>query len=982
LRDLLYQYNYTDIFLSLHPHHPHPFTFHRTGSTASRLDRTHVPPQLSGSIRLATHVATTSDHHAAFFKLAGHLAAAEENQHQRPESFWHLNTSILHEPAFNSEFTRFWTALLQQCPPEEAADAADWWDLVAKPACRHFCQQFSKLLAHRRRETIFLLRQALQVALVANDWPTVATIRGRLKLEDAHRRQGALIRSRQPVLSGEEEDIFLTAPETRPPVAATRVRTAWPTDPTQPQSVILTDPAEVEAEIIRYFEALFNGRHVASEASPEPVDSGHQFQPDFSSLPVFTAHLHHLSQHQQDILTAPFQLLELVAAIEATPASKSPGLDGLPYEFYRATHHLIGPHLLAAFTAGLQRGRLPATMLQGAVRLIPKVAGVPAASQFRPITLLGTDYKLLTKILCQRLLPLLPSVLKVAQLCSVEGRSIFDGILAILSTAEELRRRREPGFLLNLDLFHAYDRVCLPFLDKVMDKMNFGQQFRSWVATLHKGATATFLLHRHSRPVPILFSVRQGDPLAMLLFLIQIEPLLATLLHQLPAISVGVAMESTLAYVDDIDIIGQSDEDLLLANTICGQFEAMSGAILNRNRKSAVLGLGTWAGRTEWPLPWLNSPPTLKVFGVQFAATLHDTTLATWEEAIKRFKAAILPWQQRGLTTLRSRRDALETFLFSKLYYLAQAIPLPAEAARTITAAAGAFLWGGSGFGPERVAWETLHNPLAMGGLAITDIASRAEALIVKQACWLAGQGGNSTAHLAFWHGQDLHHLYPQLQPPQDLPRRLPSFMSSVATLLEEVAITGVVDVANLSAVTAKAVYADFMATPPPPRVEDKWPDIAWPLAWPRVWTTGLLASESDLLFRLLHNVLPVRARMARLNPGRCDGQCPHCPGQLETADHLFMQCVRVTDLWLGLYFNIHHLFTPVPTNSELLRLAFPPCGRDVDVVATLATYVTLVWTTRHQDQPPTWQDLVAALRDRPSSFRPLWRLGRPSGGS
>jgi len=203
-----------------------------------------------------------------------------------------------------------------------------------------------------------------------------------------------------------------------------------------------------------------------------------------------------------------------------------------------------------------------------------------------------------------------------------------------------------------------------------------------------------------------------------------------------------------------------------------------------------------------------------------------------------------------------------------------------------------------------------------------------------------------------------------------------------VATLLEEVAITGVVDVANLSAVTAKAVYADFMATPPPPRVEDKWPDIAWPLAWPRVWTTGLLASESDLLFRLLHNVLPVRARMARLNPGRCDGQCPHCPGQLETADHLFMQCVRVTDLWLGLYFNIHHLFTPVPTNSELLRLAFPPCGRDIDVVATLATYVTLVWTTRHQDQPPTWQDLVTALRDRPSSFRPLWRLGRPSGGS
>ena len=127
----------------------------------------------------------------------------------------------------------------------------------------------------------------------------------------------------------------------------------------------------------------------------------------------------------------------------------------------------IGPYLLAALQAALNHGRLPATMLQGAVRLLPKVPGVPAASQFRPITLLCTDYKLLTKVLFQRLLPLLPSVLKTAQLCSVHGRSIFDGILAILSTAEELRRRRDQGFLLNIDLFHAYDRVCLQYNSKL-----------------------------------------------------------------------------------------------------------------------------------------------------------------------------------------------------------------------------------------------------------------------------------------------------------------------------------------------------------------------------------------------------------------------------------------------------------------------------------------------------------------------------------
>ena len=71
----------------------------------------------------------------------------------------------------------------------------------------------------------------------------------------------------------------------------------------------------------------------------------------------------------------------------------------------------------------------------------------------------------------------------------------------------------------------------------------------------------------------------------MLLFIIQIEPLLSTLFNRLPSISFRAAMESVFTYVDDVDIFGQSEEDLLLANTICSQFEAMSGGIVNRKQK-------------------------------------------------------------------------------------------------------------------------------------------------------------------------------------------------------------------------------------------------------------------------------------------------------------------------------------------------------------------------------------------------------------
>ncbi len=118
-------------------------------------------------------------------------------------------------------------------------------------------------------------------------------------------------------------------------------------------------------------------------------------------------------------------------------------------------------------------------------------------------------------------------------------------------------------------------------------------------------------------------------------------------------------------------------------------------------------------------------------------------------------------------------------------------------------------------------------------------------------------------AHLAYWHGSAFSHLYPQLQPPLDLPQCLPNFMPSLAGLLEEVATMGVVGVAALPAATAKAIYS--------PR---KTAASNWAIAWPCVWSPGLLAAESDLLFCLLHNVLPVRARIPRLDRTRSDGHC------------------------------------------------------------------------------------------------------------
>jgi hypothetical protein len=473
------------------------------------------------------------------------------------------------------------------------------------------------------------------------------------------------------------------------------------------------------------------------------VDSGSPFSPNFDRLPDFLAGVSALSAEERDLVDLPVNLPDLEKAVEAASAGRSPGLDGLSYEFYWTVLPWVGPVMVDALNAMLEEGQLAPSLRRGAVRLLPKVNGVPLASQLRPITLLNTDYKLLSKVLVGRLLQVLPSVLRKGQLCSVKGRNIMQGAISLWSTAEFMRQRKRRGFLLNLDFYHAYDRVCLPYVDRVLEAMGFSGTFRGVVASLHRGATASFLLDRVTREVPISFSIRQGDPIAMLLFNIQLQPFLLWLEDILPGVAFPDFEERVEAYVDDVVVVGEDEADLLIIDVICRQFEAMSGAILNRTHKTAILVLGGWAGRKNWPLTWVSAPEALKTFGVTFAPSLGATVSLSWEDCLGRVQGAISGWRARRVPFLSERRDVLETFIFSKLWYLAQILPLPQSVTARATALAGAFLWGGHA---ERLAWQELHSRREEGGLAVSCIFTRGQALLAKQMCLQVVAGGSG------WH--------------------------------------------------------------------------------------------------------------------------------------------------------------------------------------------------------------------------------------
>ena len=110
---------------------------------------------------------------------------------------------------------------------------------------------------------------------------------------------------------------------------------------------------------------------------------------------------------------------ELEGIIGGCNCNKSPGLDGLCYEFYQETYSIIKNDLLQILQCQLDRGKIIESNKDGVTRLAPKVKGVPSVDELRPITLLNCDYKILSQWLVKRMKPVLPYVIRSGQLCIV-----------------------------------------------------------------------------------------------------------------------------------------------------------------------------------------------------------------------------------------------------------------------------------------------------------------------------------------------------------------------------------------------------------------------------------------------------------------------------------------------------------------------------------------------------------------------------------
>ena len=226
--------------------------------------------------------------------------------------------------------------------------------------------------------------------------------------------------------------------------------------------VLLSDRGDIRKEMNSFYQDLCTEEEVDMQAQNWLLD-----QLSMS-----------LNDQEQTSCEGLLTVEECREALNGMNTGKSPGIDGLTAEFYLAFWAVIDEDLVEVLNYGFQNGQLSVSQCRGLLSFIFKKGEKRDLKNMRLISLLCVDYKIGTRALAARLQKVLPLVLHEDQTCGVPGRSIFSNLYLIRDLIEYCSAKNLPLVIISLDQEKAFDRVNWNFLDTMLQKMNFGPEFR------------------------------------------------------------------------------------------------------------------------------------------------------------------------------------------------------------------------------------------------------------------------------------------------------------------------------------------------------------------------------------------------------------------------------------------------------------------------------------------------------------------------
>ena len=447
---------------------------------------------------------------------------------------------------------------------------------------------------------------------------------------------------------------------------------------------------------------------------------------------------------------------EVVTAMMDSANDKAAGLDGIPIELWKLLHQQynsadekeqhkycnIASVLTKIFKNISEKGIAAGTNFnEGWMCPIYKKKEADNVANYRPITILNTDYKIFTKAIATRLTEIAPSIIHQDQAGFIRGRSIFDQIDQTTTTINYARLKGINGAIVALDQEKAYDKITHPYLWKILEKYGFPPEMINTIKVLYKDAPTSVIINGMiSSPFCVARGVRQGDPMSCILFDLGIEPLAANIrasnIRGIDVPNLGEKVKVSL-FADDTTVVLTEHDSFTELIEITDEWCRVSGAKFNVE-KTEIIPIGSTEYRKR-----LTETRRINATGETIPESIHiahDGSATRilgawvgngvdpeepWRKIVETIKKDFRRWETR-YPTLEGKRHIIQMIAGGKTQFLARAQGMPKPVENEIQKMITQFVWG-----KERatVNIKDMAQDPERGGRKVLDIVKRNEAV-------------------------------------------------------------------------------------------------------------------------------------------------------------------------------------------------------------------------------------------------------------
>ena len=671
--------------------------------TRTRLDRIYIQRnQLSHYQKGSYNIIPFSDHYLHQITLS--TDSIYPTKILKGPGIWKINNSLLKDENTQDIIKHFWNIWKER--KSEFNDPLVWWDNGKEEIKKILTKIGKKQNKIQNEEETSLIQKLKRITTEftgqRDKWEEMQNIKRKINNINEHKMEGIKIRSRERNYENWEKNTSFFYNKLKINQQKQTFTSILDTSGNEKEG------EEMIKEIKSFYENLYR---------PEiSGNNSEEYLGNISNIPKLT-------ETNRNKCEGFISISEAKKALSDMQNNKTPGSDGLGKEFYMTFWDTIGNDLVDTLNNCLLHQEMSPSMKTAIISLIFKKGDKKDIKNWRPISLLNYDYKILTKTMAARLKGVINEIIHVNQACGIKGRNIQDHLLLIYYLEKYINnpnQKRKGGYIMCLDQEKAFDRMEHSFIFHALRAFSFGDMFIDWVKTLYKDIKSKININGIITDYfNIGRGVRQGCPLSMLLFVIGIEILLIKIRNNNKLKGFKLTDGNILkimAYADDVNFWINNTNELTEIYRLYTEYEQVSGAKLNKH-KTEILNIGTIYKEKlsgEWEKYTKNG---IKILGIYFAN--ENMVKENYDRKLEKIKNEIRHLKNRNLTFF-GKANVINTMLISKLQYVTKIIPISQHYITKIEREIFTYLWGT--YNLEIIARKTAQLPSEKGGLDITSL--------------------------------------------------------------------------------------------------------------------------------------------------------------------------------------------------------------------------------------------------------------------